>query len=284
MTVRRTFSAVVALAALLFGVSCSDRDRIPTPAETDEPFYLQGMQLKKQGRNPEALSAFLKVIEKRGARAAAESHVEAGVIYLNHSKDPVEAYHHFRKYLDLQPNSKQADLVRGMVITAKREFARTLPARPMDDQSVRMHAEEELAKLRRDNEELRAELATLRGGGAMPVNRLPRMIAVPDEVRTARPPPVAEVVDPPIAVVPQRVAPVPDPRLTQSVPPPSTKAGTTLRAPTASGRTHTVRVKETLYAISRQYGVKVDDLVAANRSVVPSVNAPLRPGMVLKIP
>src|SRR5688572_33001454 len=142
MTVRRTFSVVIALLAVLAGGGCGDRDGAPLPAETDEPFYVQGKQLMRQGRNPEALTSFLKVIDRRGERGAAESHLEAGTIYLKHTKDPVEAYHHFRKYLDLQPNSKEAAGVRGMVEAAKREVARTLAARPLDDQAVKMRADE----------------------------------------------------------------------------------------------------------------------------------------------
>lgn len=285
MTVRRPFFAVVALAALLGGAGCNDRNTMPTPAEMDEPFYVQAMQLKKQGRESEALTAFLKVIEKRGARAAPESHLEAGAIYLHHTKDPVEAYHHFRIYLDLKPNSKEAELVRGRVKAALREFARTLPGRPMENQSVRLQAEDDLEKLRRENEELRAELATLRGGGATPINRVPRMITVPDEILASRPAPQpAEIVGPPLTVGSQRTVPTPETRIAPSVPPTNTKAVTPARPTTASGRTHTVKLKETLYAISRQHGVKVDDLVAANRNVVPSASTPLKPGMVLKIP
>src|SRR5512140_1395091 len=144
MTVRRHISAAIALCVLLLGAGCTDRNNAPMPAEMDEPLYVEGIQLKRQGRYPEALSAFLKVIDKRGARSAPESHVEAGVIFLNHSKDPIYACYHFRRYLELQPNSKQAELVRGMVNSAKREFARTLPGRPMDDQSVRMQTDEEI--------------------------------------------------------------------------------------------------------------------------------------------
>ena len=285
MTVRRLFFALGALAALLWGAGCNDRSSLPTLAETDEPFYVQAMQLKKQGRESEALTAFLKVIEKRGARTAPESHLEAGAIYLHHVKDPLEAYHHFRKYLYLLPNSKEALFVKGKVEDAKREFSRSLPGRPMDDRSVRMQAEDDLAKLRRENEELRAELATLRGGGATPVHRAPRMITVPDEILTSRPaPPPAEIVDSPLMVGSPRMVPTPDTRIAPAVPPTNTKMGTPARPPTASGRTHTVKPKETLFAISRQYGVTVPDLVGANRNVVPSVNTPLRPGMVLKIP
>ena len=82
MTVRRHISAAFALCVLLLGAGCTDRDNAPMPAEMDEPLYVQGIQLKRQGRYPEALSAFLKVIDKLGARSAPESHVEAGVIFL----------------------------------------------------------------------------------------------------------------------------------------------------------------------------------------------------------
>jgi LysM repeat protein len=286
MTVRRHIFALFALAALLGCTSaCTDRSTVPTLVETDEPFFVQGMQLKKQGRYAEALTAFLKVIDKRGTRAASESHLEAGAIFLNHTKDPLEACHHFRKYLDLQPNSKEAEGVRGQVKIAMRDFASKLPGRPMEDQSVRLQAEEDIAKLRRENEELRAEIATLRGGGASPVSRLPRMITVPDEVLTTRaaPPPVMTV-DAPAREMAAAVSPSLDPRIAPSASPAKTTKSstpTTARPPVATGRTHTVKPKETLYAIAKQYGVTVPELTAANGIRNPSA---VSIGTVLKIP
>jgi LysM repeat protein len=251
------------------------------PAEMDEPLYVEGVQLKRQGRYPEALSAFLKVIDKRGARSAPESHVEAGVIFLNHSKDPIYACYHFRRYLELQPNSKQAELVRGMVNTAKREFARTLPGRPMDDQSVRMQTDEEISTLRRENAELRAEIATLRGGVA-PLNRAPRMITVPDEaLGSVPPPPVATVDEPTAAGMSPRSAPP------AAVPPPATVPPPKAAVPSRpAARTHAVAAKDTLYGISVKYygnGRQVEAIYQANRDVMKD-RTDLRPGMVLKIP
>ncbi len=284
MTVRRHFFTVFALAALLWGASgCTDRNTVPTLVETDEPFYVQATQLKKQGRQAEALTAFLKVIDKRGTSSAPDSHLEAALIYLHNTKDPLEAYHHFRKYLELRPNTKEAEGVRGMVKIAMREFAKQIPGRPLEDQSVRLQAEGDLVNLRRENEELRAEIATLRGGGATPVNRLPRMISVPDEVLAPRAVPLpVPVVDAPEQVLAPRPASVLDRRVTPAnPPPPATKAPTTARPSAATGRTHTVKPKETLYAIAKQYGVTVQELSAANgirnASVVPI-------GTVLKIP
>ena len=52
MTVRRIITVVAALLALILGASCNDRVNEVVTAETDDPFYLQGQQLNRQGRNP----------------------------------------------------------------------------------------------------------------------------------------------------------------------------------------------------------------------------------------
>ncbi|MBL9189768.1 MAG: LysM peptidoglycan-binding domain-containing protein [Opitutaceae bacterium] len=278
MTVRCKIAALLALALLLAG--CGDRSGQPLLAETDEPYYAEGMQLKRQqGRLPEALSAFLKVIDRRGTKGAPQSHLEAGEIYLVQMKDPVEAYHHFRRFLVLEPKSKEAEFVRGRVRVALREFARSIPANPLEDQSVRLQVDDDLVRLRRENDELRAQLATLRGGGAVPVPRAPRMITLPEEIR-ATPAPAPLPVSPPppdpspISAAPQRREPAPAATTAPQRAPASAPART-------SGRTHTVRPKETLFAISRQYGVTVQELMAANGISNPSA---IPVGTVLKIP
>jgi LysM repeat protein len=302
MTIRQFLSLAAAATVLLGGTACGSRENAPLGAETDEPLFVQGKQLQKQSRNSEALTSFLNLIEKRGERAAPESHLEAGLIYLNHAKDPVEAYHHFRKYLDLQPSSKEAPYVRGMVDAARREFARTLSARPLEDQSVRLEIAEEISKLRRENEELRAELAARRGVAA-PQVRSP-MITIPDMSgpRAAAAPPVAQIADSPITPAPQRAANTPQPTQsaqlfgaspvaaspaprTTGTPPRTTAAPRpTPAAPQAtksSGKTHTVVAGDTWYNLSKRFGVRMEDLAAANGM---SINTPLKRGAVLKIP
>lgn len=281
MHVRR----LVVLAALLvlgLGAGCADR-AAPLVTETEEPLFAQGVQMKRQGRSGEALASFLRVIDKRGGSNAAESHLEAGLIYLHATKDPILAYYHFRRYLELQPNSKEAPRVRGMVDAAAREFASRIPGRPISEQSVRLAADEETTKLRRENEELRAELATLRGGGAQPVVRSVRPGLT---VRSPQPVPVLEmpaadhapaeevvVAAPPAPVRPAQISAAPAAR-------PMAKA-----APTRGGRTHAVAPKETLYSISKRYGVSLEALVEANRAALPQgVRSPLKIGMDLRVP
>jgi len=288
MTVHRIFPVVTACLAVLAGAGCSDRDGTALPAETDEPYYVQGKQLIKQNRNPEALTYFLKVIDRRGERGAAESHLEAGSIYLYHTKDPVEAYHHFRRYLDLQPNSKEAAGVRGKVEDAKREFARTLPARPMDDQSAKLEARDALERLQRENEELKAQVATLRGGGGIPVARAAPLITLPNEAQPrSSAPPTTPAVDPPNnAASPSRTAPSLLVRPAPAGQPTPPRGNTPTRPGPVSGRTYTVAAKDSLYGISRKFfgdTRQADAIYQANRDVMKD-KTDLRPGMTLKIP
>lgn len=289
MLVRRPLLACVALLAACWGAGCSDRDGSPLPPEIEDPYYVQGKQLQKQGRHAEALNAFLKVIDRRGESPSPESHLEAGLLCLYQTKDFPAAYYHLRRYYRAQPNSKEAPLVLGKIEEAKREFARTLPGRPLEDQSVRMAMDEEVGKLRRENDELRAELAVLRGGGAVPVPRAPRLISLPPEfaaVPASVAPPVAPVAVMPGPATPAPGGPGPDvASIIQRAPPPvSPSPRPAAPAARAAARTHTVAPKDTLYSLSRRYQVKMEDIVAANPAALPRANSPLKIGTVLRIP
>lgn len=297
MTAPRHFVAVFALLALLLGAGCSD-GAAPLGPETEEPTFIEGRQLRRQSRNNEALNAFLKVIEKRGQRESAESHLEAGQLFLEHMKDPVAAIYHLRKYLEFQPNSSEAERVRSLLRRAMRDFASTMPGNI--DQSVRVGVNEELEKVRRENQELRAENATLRGGGATPVYRPPPsgvQLSLDSRARTsvAAGDPRSVAVSPGPARDEQGLQPAPLPAPARPLnatpargpaPSPNTARGAT--APT--GVTHTVRQSEGLFAIARRYdpsnaAAKMQKIIEANADVLPNgINTPLRPGMVLRIP
>jgi LysM repeat protein len=174
-----------------------------------------------------------------------------------------------------------------MVDAARREFARTLAARPLDDQTVRLEITEQVAKLQRENEELRAELAARRGAAPLPVRSagivMPELSNAPKTGAAA--PPVNKVVDSPITPAPanpliQPARSTTQASLQQATTPPATS---TPSRPTtkAGGRVHTVGQGDTLYRLSKQYGVTMEDIAAANGM---KVTSPLKLGMVLKIP
>lgn len=276
-------------------------DRQIAADETGEPEYQRGLQLEKQGRPQEALAAYLKVIALRGEDASPESHLEAGVIYLQHVKDPLEAIRHFKKYLELQPNSKQAALVRQQIDAAKRDFSRTLLAQPLENPSDRIKQQDQIASLQRENDQLKAELAALRGGTSAPT--APAPIAAPagrqrtpgvapggeEPVSLVESPPVVTSTFGPRTAVPaappsRTVAPVAAPPSRTSTPKTAPKS-----TPPPAGRRYTVQAKDTLFKIAQRYpgtgstSVRAHAIFDANRDVMKS-ETDLRPGMELRIP
>ncbi len=254
------------LGILLFA-GCSRNEDYPYATETDEPVYQRGKSLEKQGREQEALSEFLKVVAKRGEDAP-ESHLEVGVLYEQHIKDPVAAIYHYRKYLELRPNSPQADLVRQRIGACMRDFARTLPGQPLGSDGVQSDLTDVVAKLQKENDELKAALAAARS-------------PVPAE-------PPAPAAEPPARPVVARAETGPPPVITR-VPlanEPSSRRVVQAAPSAGAGRAHTVAKGDTLMSISqRYYGTrsKWRDIYAANRDVMKGEND-LKIGMQLKIP
>ncbi len=278
MRIRSMVQVALAGVALFCAAGCDRGGDATMTAEADEPNFRQGQQLVRQGRNQEALNAFLKVIAKR-SDAAPESHLEAGLLYLQQVKDPVAAIYHFRKYLELQPNSRQAALVKQRIDAATREFARTLPAQPLESRVDRMDELELIGRLQRENEQLRAELASLRANP--PVLTQSRIALGTAPVPVARDVPAsfyapAEVDDSPVSLAPADDA---------AAFVPAQPARPT--APTAAaGRRHVVVKGDTLFSLAQKYygnRSRWRDIYAANRNVLPNENA-LRLGMELTIP
>lgn len=290
MHTRSLFIGTLALAALVLGAGCGG-DSPSLASEMDDSNYRVGQQLEREGRWEEALASYLRVVSKRGD-AAPESNLDAGLIYLNHLQNPIFAIYHLSKYLQMEPNSKKAAMVKGMIESAKREFARTLPGQPLEGASEHLGLEEQVARLQRENDELRAENSALRAGVTVPVTHSSTidLTAIPTEE--------------PSTPAPQAQAPAPQASSAISLAPVSggdgqgsaiSDAPETAPAPEqpakasvpAAGRHHTVARGDTLFSLSvKYYGSRTRwrDIYAANRSVLPSENTPLKIGMDLKIP
>lgn len=267
------------LAALWLLAGCADNDRLSYTSETDDPDFQRGRALKDT-RRQEALSAFLKVIERRGDDAP-ESHLEAGLLYHTHINDPLSALYHFKKYLALRPNSPQAPLVRQRADAAVRDFARTLPAQPLDSQLERVELIAAMDRLKKENDLLKEQLADLRGArvglspapgsdagaaDAAPAAGLNFRLNTTPVVRAGAPSISSPVQPPPAASTPAE---------RRTSPPPG-----------AAPRRHIVQAGDTLSKISQQYygtRAKWRDIYAANRAVMRS-ETDLKIGAELKIP
>jgi LysM repeat protein len=290
MHIRSILIGALGLAALAAGPGCGG-DNPALTAESDDSSYRLGQQLEREGRWDEALASYLRVISRRGD-AAPESNLDAGLIYLNHEQNPIFAIYHFSKYLELEPNSKKAGMVRGMIDSAKREFARTLPGQPLESVSAHMGVEEQVARLQRENDELRAENAALRAGVTVPgthsstisLSAIPKEESAAEEPREAPQPETSSA----ISVVPAGAQAGTTPAITDAPPEeaPAQQPAAKAQAP-AAARHHTVARGDTLFSLSlKYYGTrsKWRDIFAANRGVLASENSPLKIGVDLKIP
>lgn len=298
MRVRFTLLSLLA-ALFLLAAGCERAVGTSLTAEVDDVDYVRAKGLLRQNRNQEAMAAFLKVIDKRGGDAP-ESHLEVGRLYHEQIKDPIQAIYHYRKYRELKPNAPQAELVRQLIHQATRDFARTLPAQPLENQTVRNDLLDVVERLQRENTQLKADLAAIGASAtATPATNFASDGGAPfafgpaagNQLVSRGPVPLAEAV-PQIQPAPAEptILSVAPPVLSGSTAPaPQTVANPTPAPATAGGRRHVVAQGDSLYSIARRYygtptNARIAEIVAANRSVLPNDRAPLRPGMELRIP
>lgn len=151
-------SAIIFLTALVLLTGCEPS--VDVKKETDERAYRRGKSLLKEGRKDEALEAFLSVIASRDN--AAESHLEAGLLYLHHLEDPLAAIHHFRQYLAIKPDAEFSDFVKDLIMTAKKDFAKSLPGEPFAEEVNRVKLLDTVERLNNENLELRKTVVSLK--------------------------------------------------------------------------------------------------------------------------
>jgi tetratricopeptide (TPR) repeat protein len=246
--VRATFAFLLFLL-----VGCDDAvPGLPRSLETEDQDFKQGQLFQKQGESRKALECYLKVIDAR--RGAAESHLEAGRL-CSDLNDPLPAIYHYNQYIRLKPTSEQRKIVEQMIRTAEKQFMQQLPGRPMEPDAVGSgDLQEQLRKLRTENDKLKREITDLTRG----------------QPRATTPP--AHGVTPVATATPERpvtAAPV-------------TPTGTSGRA----FATYVVGKNDTLTSISRKaYGTsaRANDILKANANQISSPSA-LKIGMSLVIP
>jgi len=153
-------SLFFALCLLMFSLSSCDYGGAVIE-EGDDPAFERGRSYLKVGRDKEALDEFLSVT--RRITQAPKSHLEAGrlLLTLNERKDPIAAVYHFRRFLLLQPNSRESDKVRQLIVSAEREIIRKLPGEPYGNYLQSLELKEQNDQLKRQVADLEARLGTL---------------------------------------------------------------------------------------------------------------------------
>jgi tetratricopeptide (TPR) repeat protein len=231
--------------------------------EEKEAHFLAGKSRVNAMDYKGAIESFEKALEVNPRSAAA--HFELGILFEKEETDSAAAIYHYGEYLKLRPRAENGEIVRQHVMSCKQELARTVSLGPVTEKQQRDldKLAEENKRLTEENKRLNEEVAKWRAYFG---------------TRSQGP---TNAGSPTLAAT--RPVPVPDPEQTPSgvvTPSSPTNPGRQTGA-SAALRTHTIKAGETPTIIARQYGVKVEALMAAN----PKVEARrLRPGQTLNIP
>jgi LysM repeat protein len=227
--------------------------------EEKEPHFLAGKSQVNAMDYKGAIESFEKALEVNPSSSAA--HFELGWLYDQKESDPAAAIYHYERYLKLLQNPEKADTVNTRILACKQELARTVSLGPVTQGLTR-----ELQQLTDEKQRLSEEVEKWRALAL-------RLQAVSNQNNAISPPP--RQIPTSVMIRPGPANP-PTPAIasTDRPPPPVAPAD-------ASVRIHTVKAGETLAAISRKYGVKLDALLSANPKVDPRR---LRIGQPLNIP
>jgi len=251
--IRRSYASklIFVLIGTFVIAGCSDRMSLDVLSETEDPVYRRAKDLLSRNLHNEALSQFTKIISKRDGNAP-ESHLEAGLIHLNHMDDQYSAIYHFKHYLVIKsrdPDSSGRDAgmarVEDLIKTAKKDLLTT-----EDAKNYRLKLLDTIEQLRRENETLKNRLADTRNGTL----NVPHARQEPERIESE---------------VPNRQLP-----------------GRPANQPAAGTRTYIVKEGDSLYKISSEVygnGGRWTEILEANRAVLPSERQ-LQPGMSLLIP
>ena len=224
--------------------------------EAEERAYRRAKSLQREGRFQEALGAFLEVIDER--KMAPESHLEAGLIYLERLQSPLSSIYHFNRYLEVRPQGEQSDYVRDLISTAQKEYLKQLPGDPFGNDIQRFDYSKKLTEVQNEVRGLKELLAQSEQARKKAEDRVAVLEDVQRDTRGSSGS-VASIV----------------------VAPPSTS-----REPADHPHSYTVAAGDTLSRISTKvYGSsgRWMDIFQANRDTLSSPNA-LKVGQELRIP
>jgi tetratricopeptide (TPR) repeat protein len=140
----RDIKGALLCALLCFGLTSCDRMVTPRRAQLTD----QADAKAREGKYLEAVNLYEAALD--GSESAAEVHYKLGLLYDDKMNDPLNALHHFKRFLTLTPTGKQAEEVKGFM---KRDEL-TLLTQLSGDTIV---TQKEAAQLRNDNLKLRKQ-------------------------------------------------------------------------------------------------------------------------------
>jgi len=238
------------ILAVAMGAGC-----VPPPGSGDqsqaERYYNAGKSRLDRQDFAGAVAAYEEAL--RADPHLAKAHYDLGALYDRDLESPEKALYHYLRGLELDPDFQGADLISNRLVVARTRIASdSLPRIPsplLEQEIDRLQAEVknlrmEQQRLAATNVELNRQLAACQG-------QAPKLDQASH--RELQPPP-------------QNLAPDDTIDLGRSTAPTDPNQGPTSSRP----RTHTLVRGETLFALTRRYGITMAELLAANPGLDPA--------------
>lgn len=264
----RLFLAFPIAALLALSTGCEH----PGPASDAEAEHEVNYQRAKklyEERDFQGAAEFYKKALSVNADFA-NAHLELGFLCDDKLGDPITAIYHYRRFLELRPDSDKKQLVEDFIERAKLSLAAKLPQSPLVDPGELTRLQTDKAALLQENAMLRTRIADLEKA-ASAADGAP---ATPAAAPTATSPaPAPAVTAPPAPGIVMAAAPI-------------SPATESLSAESSRVRVYVVQRGDTLQSLAlRYYGTRAawEKIYQANRSGLPSKDQ-LKVGQQLVIP
>jgi tetratricopeptide (TPR) repeat protein len=266
--ITRRFLSFAFLGMLVLSTACERSTPVSDDMAEQEVNYLRAQKLNEQQDFQAAAEFYKKTLSVNPDFAKA--HLELGLLSEEKLGDPIAAIYHYRRYLELRPDSEKRQLVEDFIERAKLSLAAKLPQSPVFDTGELARLQNDKAALLQENAMLRSRIADLEKSTAAAATAVAEpsvvtAVTVPANVTTASSSSTPNIV--------MAAAPV-----TAMGEPSSTDSSRT--------RTHLVQKGDTLQSLAlRYYGTRSawEKIYLANRSGLPSKDQ-LKVGQQLLIP
>jgi tetratricopeptide (TPR) repeat protein len=261
------FACVVMLAV---STACERSAPVSDAAAEQEVNYQRAKKLSDQQDFPAAAEFYKKTLSVNPDFAKA--HLELGLLSDEKLGDPIAAIYHYRRYLELRPDSEKRRLVEDFIERAKLTLAAKLPQSPASEPGELAHLQNDKAALLQENAMLRTRVAELEKSAALAVTA----VTEPPTAAVASAPGLASLAVP---------GSVPTPNIVMAAAPVST-VGESSPAEPSRAHSYLVQKGDTLQSLAlRYYGTRSawEKIYQANRSGLPSKDQ-LRVGQQLVIP
>jgi tetratricopeptide (TPR) repeat protein len=252
------------MIVLAFSTACDRSAPTSDAAAEQEVNYLRAKKFNDQQDFQAAAEFYKKTLAVNPDFAKA--HLEMGLLSDEKLGDPIAAIYHYRRYLELKPDSEKRQLVEDFIERARLSLAAKLPQSSTIDPGELGRLQTDKAALLQENAMLRSRVAELEKATTVAATAVePPSVSVPPTGMILNSSPAPNVVMAAVPIIPLNEPPPVDP-----------------------GRVHTYVVQkgDTLQSLAlRYYGTRSawEKIYQANRSGLPSKNQ-LKVGQQLLIP